>query len=207
MTVPANLAAPAMGGRLTASLTISADTYNYVLNTAKVAGYVAGSMDVTLTINSGIYVGSTSTAAYGLNVDTSWAAGDKLTIINNGFIVGRGGNGHSYTTTGPGEAGGPALRVQRAVSINNVGTIGGGGGGGFSNVAVSIGGGGGQGYNGGLGGGGGATNGTKTTAGTGVGNGGTLGTAAVSGGAGGAAVVGNANITWIATGTRLGSIS
>jgi hypothetical protein len=46
----------------TTNLLISANTQNYVLNTAKVAGYVPGSANVVLTINSGIYVGSSSIA-------------------------------------------------------------------------------------------------------------------------------------------------
>jgi len=121
------------------NITISANTNNYVLNTAKVlTGYVAGVMVVTLTINSGVYVSSTTTGAYALTVDTSWAAGDEITIINNGVIVGRGGTGGTGGTSnapvygGPtnGGAGGPALLVQRSCTIQNNGTIAGGGGGG-----------------------------------------------------------------------------
>lgn len=73
--------------RVSSNITISANTANYVLNTAKVTGYVAGSTDVTLTINSGVVVYSGSTGSYALQVDTSWAAGDTVTIINNGTIL------------------------------------------------------------------------------------------------------------------------
>lgn len=122
--------------RVAINLTISANQLNYVLNTAKVSGlgYVAGNSDITVTINSGIYVYSNSTGTAGMRVDTSWSAGDTITIINNGIIHGMGGNGGSGgygSTGGSGSAGGNALTVQRAVSINNgSGVIAGGGGGG-----------------------------------------------------------------------------
>jgi hypothetical protein len=122
--------------RVIANVTIGSDTTNYVVNTAKAAGYVAGKTDFTLTINSGVFVYSTSTGAYALQVDTSWTTGDTVTIINNGVIIGRGGNGgNGGTQFGPasgvgGGTGGPALLVQRATSINNLNRISGGGGGG-----------------------------------------------------------------------------
>jgi hypothetical protein len=122
--------------RVIASVVIAANTANYTVNTAKVTGYVAGSTDLTLTINSGIFVSSGSTGSYAMTVDTSWAAGDTISIINNGTIVGRGGNGGqgAVSTGGNGNAGssgGPALIVNRAVTFNNTnGRIAGGGGGG-----------------------------------------------------------------------------
>lgn len=232
--------------RVTANLTISSDTANYTLNTAKVTGYSAGKTDVTLTINSGIFVYSASTGSYAFTVDNSWTTGDTITIVNNGVIQGRGGNGGN-ASSGAGNSGGPALNVQRATSINNGNRIAGGGGGGgagaayyqtykFGTVEERVGGGGGgglgistggsrafdvQGQPSGVGG-----NGTLTSAGSGGaasqgstiagagGSGGSYGSSGSnglasggSGGAGGAAVVGNSNITWIATGTRNGSIS
>lgn len=266
--------------RVQVNITISSNQTNYVLNTAKAAGYVAGITDVTVTINSGVYVSSSSTGTYALDVDTSWAAGDTVTIVNNGFILGMGGAGGAgrnfnavgtpYSAGGGavGGAGGPALRAQRAVSINNVGTIGGGGGGGGGGASgwvqldsgknsydlICAGGGGGGGQSGTLaaaaGAGGTASGsyfryngsagqqGTASSRGTGGaggtysasykggngGNGGVWGQSGafgsattglivvtnsngLSGGAGGAAVNGNGNITWVATGTRLGAIS
>lgn len=162
--------------RVTASATISANTQNYVVNTAKASGYAAGRTDFTLTINSGIYVGASTTGGIALDVDTSWSAGDTITIVNNGFIVGAGGagggggGGTSPSIPGAaGGAGGAALRAQRAVTINNVNVIGGGGGGGGGGTSAYFpisktqtgsggggGGGGGQGYSGGGAGGGGA---------------------------------------------------
>lgn len=238
--------------RVVASATISSNTANYTVSTDKASGYVAGKTDFTLTINSGVVVYSNSTGSYALTINTSWAAGDTVTIINNGVILGRGGNGNGGT-------GGPALLAQRAVSINNINRIAGGGGGGgqggsggylpiYKSYAGGGGGGGGigngsggaggqqgtayPGGNGGAGtlttfggGGGGAAGflgfGNKAalfTYGGGGGNGGSYGSTGSNGGAGdgggggsggaaGGSVVGNSNITWIATGTRNGSIS
>jgi len=122
--------------RVTASATITSDTANYTLNTAKAPGYSSGKTDMTLTINPGIYVYSSSTGSYALTVDTSWASGDTVTIVNNGTILGDGGNGglggtpQTSTPGAAGSAGGPALLVQRALTMNNLNRIAGGGGGG-----------------------------------------------------------------------------
>jgi hypothetical protein len=117
-----------------ANLTIASPTANYTLNTAKVSGYSAGKTQVTLTINSGVFITSDSTGSYALTVDTSWNASDTVTIVNNGVIIGRGGNGgNGVGGTGPANAGsaaGPALLVQRAITMNNLNRISGGGGGG-----------------------------------------------------------------------------
>lgn len=124
-------------GKVVANITIASNTANYVLNTAKVTGYKAGKTDVTLTINNGVFVSSASTGSYAFTVDNSWTTGDTLTIVNNGTIQGRGGNGGNQGSAG--STGGPALLVQRAVSINNVNRIaggGGGGGGGYYTVLV-----------------------------------------------------------------------
>lgn len=58
-----------------------------------------------------------------------------LTIVNNGKILGKGGQGGFNfggfsASGGPGEAGGAAIDVRTPCTINNLGTIGGGGGGG-----------------------------------------------------------------------------
>jgi hypothetical protein len=120
--------------RVTASATIAANTSNYTLNTAKAPGYSSGKTDMTLTINSGVFVSSSSTGSYALTVDTSWAAGDTVTIVNNGTIIGRGGNGgqndSGSSNNQPGSAAGPALLVSRAITLNNLNRIAGGGGGG-----------------------------------------------------------------------------
>ena len=115
----------ASGSRVVINLTISANTKNYNIFSNKGGTYSAGLSDITLTINSGIIVGSTSTSTYGLDTGTGWTTGDTITIVNNGYIVGKGGAGSTPT------AGGPALHVQYATSINNgSGYIYSGGGGG-----------------------------------------------------------------------------
>ena len=120
--------------RVVSSATISANTANYTVNTAKAPSYSSGKTDFTLTINSGIVVFSGSTGSYAMTVDTSWAAGDTVTIVNNGTILGKGGTGAAGGTGNPNPAGlvgGPALIVNRAITMNNTsGRIAGGGGGG-----------------------------------------------------------------------------
>jgi hypothetical protein len=172
-----------------ANIVISANTSNYVLNTAKVTGYQAGITNLTVTINSGVFISSSSTGSYAFTINNSWAAGDKITIVNNGVIIGRGGNGGggspSNSTPGAGGSGGPAVLAQFPVSIRNNNTVaggGGGGGGGSYGVGEAGGGGGGGGIGGSNGGGGGASIGQGTN-GDG-GSGGTL-TAIGLGGAGG----------------------
>lgn len=247
--------------RKTINATISANTANYVVNTAKASGYLAGKTDFVLTINSGVTVSSGSTGTAALIVDTSWAAGDTVRINNSGTILGRGGNGGHGTVygggPGPGStAGGLALQVQRATSINNLNRIAGGGGGGgggslsYANGVYGYGGGGGGGIGVSTGGpapyatagaagtltsagaGGSGSSGSANIGGEGPpvivyanggpgGAGGSFGASGAQGGAGspsagypggpgsgaGAAVSGNSNITWIATGTRNGAVA
>ena len=85
----------------------------------------------TLVINSGVYVYSTSVSNAALIVDTS-----NITITNNGYIIGKGGEGGMALSNhgngnGNGESGGPAIQItQSGCSLTNTGTVGGGGGGG-----------------------------------------------------------------------------
>lgn len=117
-------------------LTISSNQTNANLSTLAVNAGWNGSSKLIATINSGIYCGSNSTGTPGLTVNGSFPNGVEL--INNGFIIGRGGNGGNgrnvSTSSGSGgstgSAGGLALSVSSAISIRNNGTIGGGGGGG-----------------------------------------------------------------------------
>jgi len=110
---------------------------------------------VEITIDAGVYVYGTiagdSTPA--LTIDGSWPNG--VTLINKGYIVGRGGAGGagaigtSFTvgsaTNGAGTAGGKggrALLVTVACTINNTGGLiggGGGGGGGSGGLLLHIG--------------------------------------------------------------------
>lgn len=221
ITMPTNFYGKS--NRVSATVTLSANTQNYTLNPAKASGYVAGKTDIILNINSGVIVGSSSTTAS--LIVSGWATGDTVRINNSGYIVGKGGNASTvlYGTSGSGTL---ALSVSFATNINNLNIIGGGGGGGaISGTTYSGGwigpytGGGGAGNSVGTG----ANNGTTTTGGAGIsgavssGAGGNLGAAGGAGtrgngdgagfaGAGGACTSGNSNITWIATGSRYGTL-
>lgn len=231
--------------------TISANTYNYNLRAAAVAAgwNQTTALQATVTINSGVYVGSTTTGGVAFTWTGSYPSGSTLSIINNGTIEGAGGAGGDATQNGAGgsgSAGGPALQGNYAVSITNNNIVGGGGGGGGAGGAYYFaktnfggggGGGGGAGYAlsaGGLGNcyasrcGSNGSAGTLTAGGAygpsydgangNGGNGGGRGaagsaggsgtTGAGSGGAGGNCTVSgtNAYITWVATGTRLGTL-
>lgn len=242
-----------IGGDFIFNYVIAANTLNFNLKTAAIAAGWNQVMPLkaTVTVNAGVYVGSSSPATYAFDTGTTFPFGSTLDLINNGAILGRGGHGANsdvrFTNTA-GESGGPALRAQAPIAVTNNGIIGGGGGGGGSGgVDVP-----GSSYasndapNGGKGGGGrghlggaagiftwgtppitGETAGTTTTSGVGSpgyagsgtgGNGGTLGAAGTAGssaaggapggaaGYGGACTNGNANITWVATGTRYGTL-
>lgn len=113
-------------------------------------------------------IGSTSTSDYAL-VTGNWPNNVMLSLtINSNSIIagagGRGGNGYGGQFYGEnGSAGGPALRLDYNLALNNLGIIGGGGGGGgggcnfytysggFS-FLITSGGGGGAGVPGGVGG-------------------------------------------------------
>lgn len=224
------------GERKRVALVLSANVNNYVLDVAKVAGYEPGNTDVELIVNAGVVIGSTSTGSFALDIDTSWATGDTIKIVNNGTIAGYGAAA---------AAGGPALRAQRPVSIDNAAGIvagaggGGGNGGGCScpTVDCDTTPSGYQSCTPGTGGAGQGSQGTATigTSGTIIGyccggftgicgNGGAGGAYGSQGAAGansagicsntgqtglgaGACTSGNANITWIAVGTRHGALN
>lgn len=89
-----------------------------------------------ITINPGSVVGSRNTGAVAF-VTPQLPGGSTLTVTNNGYIVGAGGNGGSPgggagSRVAPtnGQNGGPALQATFPVTFINNGTIGGGGGGG-----------------------------------------------------------------------------
>ena len=196
---------PPAGGPIFAfNVTLAANTTSYNL---KVAAIAAGwnpiqSLVATVSVNSGVVIGSASAATPAFDTGSGLPAGSSLTLINNGSILGKGGAGGTGNS-GTGGAGGPALAASYPISITNNGTIagggGGGGGGGSGLSGLTLygggGGGGGRGYTGGAGGAGGfggvggtaGTAGTSTTAGTGGvgagngGNGGNLGAAGTAG--------------------------
>ena len=116
---------------------ISSNQTNANLRTLAVnAGWDQNSR-VVATISSGVYISSNGTGTPALTVNGAFPGGVEL--INNGFIVGMGGNGGRGSDNwssgsqgaSSGAAGGLALSVSSAITINNAsGTIAGGGGGG-----------------------------------------------------------------------------
>lgn len=126
------------------AITLSSNTNNYNIYSNRGASYSAGKSNITLTINSGVTVGSTSTGTPALDTGTGWSSGDTITIVNNGAVRGRGGNGGigascgvnssgSYVSSSSataGGTGGTAFKAQFATTITNNGTFAGGGGGG-----------------------------------------------------------------------------
>ena len=147
--------------------TISSNQQQLTINNTWLTGVGwDGSSPVIININSGIYIWSDSTSVGGLTIAT------PITLNNNGYIMGRGGNGGAYW--GNGGNGGPALVSSTSgitVNNNSGAFIAGGGGGGASGycndrdgkTAESAGGGGGagggvggHGWSNGNGGGGGA---------------------------------------------------
>jgi len=155
---------------------------------------IAQGGDVLVVIPSGAVLVATSVSNYALKTGTGWAA--SLTIQNNGKILGRGGRGgHGGNSTsswakGTGkvaEAGGKAIHVEHAVTIDNNGILSGGGGGGGSTGGVSYFNGWGYYRKGGNGGGGGAPNGDNGWGGNGSNSSGYSGSdgTLTAGGAGG----------------------
>lgn len=154
------------------------------LRSAAITAGWPGSGAVQATIQPGTTIQSSSTGGYALTINGAWPGG--ITLINEGLVVGRGGNGGNGGVTSavaatPGSGAGTAILVSVPVTINNpTGTIaggGGGGGGGTSGAArePGPGGGGGGGIGVSSGGSPGGTAGTTTTAGTGGGGGGSAG--------------------------------
>jgi len=146
--------------------TISFNQTNLNLRTWALANGWNGTLPATVTVNADVYVYSTVTSLSGLVIDGSWPGG--ITLVNNGFILGCGGNGggseRNNIPATSATAGGNAISLGTNVTIQNNGYIAGGGGGGGSR------------YGGGGGGAGGGTGGTGINSANG----------ALAGGAGGA---------------------
>jgi hypothetical protein len=194
--------------------TISANTNNFnIWQEAIVAGWDAQSaLIATITINGGVtVVGDYGNPA--LSAGGAFPAGSSVTLINNGTIIGQGGDGGrgNQNPGANGVQGGTALYANGALTIQNNGTIAGGGGGGgggggaysyagkVGGVIYSAGGGGGGGRANSIGGQGGPTTqeygnrGSLTAPGTGNAGGGNGG-AAGSAGAPGASAAGAAAV-------------
>jgi hypothetical protein len=188
--------------RVNVSFTFTANIADASINLSSLSGYVAGISDITITVNNGVYVWASSGSNAGLTF-SGGASGDTLTIVNNGYIMGAGGNGNSSFTVGTN--GSAAISLSISATINNTNGaafIGGGGGagGGYyvnSNNFVAGGGGAGGGNGGPAFGGGGAGGGIGSS-----GNNGTFtdtGGNYIAGGGGGGRVfpgVGGAQVTY-----------
>jgi hypothetical protein len=129
--------------------TITTNQSNLVLTSFLPGVGWNGTSSVALTINSGVYIWSSSTA----NAALTTGALSGLTITNAGYIMGCGGLGGSNLGGGQcaarkGGNGGHAISLGVNALINNTGYIAGGGGGGANECL----GGGGGGAGGGAGG-------------------------------------------------------
>ena len=171
--------------RVSINYTFSANTQDASLNLSGLSGYIAGGSDITITVNSGVYLWASVTTNAGLTL-TGGTTGDTLTIVNNGYIMGCGGVGVGYNTAlVPAGNGGTALSIPINATINNTNAsayIGGGGGGGGGNGTAGGG--------GGAGGGAGGSYSSSAPGGTGgtigsTGSNGSVTTAYGSGGGGG----------------------
>jgi hypothetical protein len=128
---------------VTINLVISGNTQNYDIYANRGPTYVPGISNLTVTVNPGVFVGSTSTGAYAMLVPSAFSPTDNVTIINNGTVLGAGAGGGAGVngpgtpnTGGTGGTGGNAIYVNRPTTITNNGAIysGGGGGGGSSGI-------------------------------------------------------------------------
>jgi hypothetical protein len=116
------------------AFTIASNQLNANLRTLAIAAGWDQTTKLIATINSAVYVYSNSTGTPALTVSGSFPNG--VTLINNGYVVGMGGDGNQGSCGtcpggGNGGSGGTALSVSSAVTIDNAsGVIAGGGGGG-----------------------------------------------------------------------------
>ena len=116
-----------------------------------ISGYVSGKSDITITVNSGVYLYATSNSNAGLSL-LGGGTGDTITLVNNGFILGQGGEGFKAPTQTAPTAGGTALSLAFNTTVNNTNAsayiAGGGGGGGGGDAGGGGGAGGGNGGSG-----------------------------------------------------------
>jgi hypothetical protein len=110
--------------------TISSSQQELNLRTWALANGWNGSSAAQITVGSGVYIWSDNTSVAGLTIDGSWPGG--ITLINNGFIMGKGGTGSGYSggSRPAGGNGGPAITLGTNCIITNNSYIAGGGGGG-----------------------------------------------------------------------------
>lgn len=217
-----------VGGAGVLKLSITSNQTNLDLRAYAFSNGWDGFSPLEVTIESGVIISSDSASVSAVNYD--YPNTNSVVFINKGTIVGSGGNGGNAFSNGQNAADG--LRcIGGTLYIDNQGTIagGGGGGGGAGNDGkdrTNGGGGGGRtslfATSGGTGADGGSDgeDGSFSSAGSGGsgtdvgGDGGNWGASGGtgggldggSGGSGGASIVGNNQIFFINTGTRIGAI-
>lgn len=238
MSVPACLVSSLVaGGSFSLNLTITSNVNDLNLKTLAISNGWDGvtPFSLTVTINAGVTVSSTSATTPALKTDT-FPTGTIVKLVNKGSILGKGGNGGAFNS-GVGQAGGIGVLVQYSVTIDNQGTINGGSGGnggnGASYTVVESGA---KTYcpqeggttapsyycgltaNGAAGANGGSLGVAGATGATGGGGGGNIsigcpparpycsGATGGAGGAAGAYISGNSFVTWLTTGTRNGLV-
>jgi len=142
--------------RVPLSVVIDTNVQYPTINVSAITGYIAGKSDLVITVNSGVYVyGYTFTPYQGFDPNPNpfsatmnilgGTTGDTIKLVNNGYILGAGGDGAGATgyqilcccctasltwTTSNATPGGAALLITYPLTLENNGFIAGGGGGG-----------------------------------------------------------------------------
>ena len=136
--------------------TISSPQQQLNLYTWAVGQGYPGTQPAQITVAPGVYIWSDDVATSALTIPIGFGA-ETLTLINQGYIMGRGGNGAGNTDLAPqppASPGGPAISIATPMTIDNTSPtayVGGGGGGGGFQYASTL--------NGNVGGGGGGAGG------------------------------------------------
>ena len=114
------------------SVSISSDTNNVDVTAllTSLTGWTTGEVaNVTVTVDTGVVVGSNSVSGFALDFD-ALPSGSTATLINNGDIIGRYGSSSGV--------GGNAVRTSVPLDITNNGQIYAGGGGGSTGSSASL---------------------------------------------------------------------
>jgi hypothetical protein len=136
---------PSDKGRQTININVNRnylnfDLYYHVIHSGI---YFAGFTDVLLTIDNGFTLGSNINGGSALTI-SGFVNGDVIKIVNNGNILGYGGQagdgqdlGNQVTEQNNGKNGGTAIKILYPIeSFTNNGLIAGGGGGGAGGLAA-----------------------------------------------------------------------
>ncbi len=99
-------------------------------------------VEVTVTVATSAHVVADHTGNYAINAGSTFPSGSSMVLINNGFILGRGGRGgntgiYGISAPTPGQDGGGAISINLPTRITNNGVISGGGGGGGATTTWS----------------------------------------------------------------------